>query len=326
MVCLTITVGTAGSTNYCTSTYCDSIYLQNMNSCHASFHYTDLGNNMAQFTNTSIPMIPLPGHIIEFDLDYGDGTIDYNIGATTTHTYPLPGTYYSCLTMWVADSSGNIICTDTYCDSVTVTSGPITCHADFTFYRDSVIINPNGTTTVGLGNIFYFIDLSTPIGMISSWSWDMGDFGAGTYHQGTSSSSQFPIYEYDTAGTYYACLTITTTPVAGGQTCTSTYCDTMTAYPMQTTGINIFDLVKDIRIYPNPANDKLAIDMQITERGTIQINLINMMGQKVNENKVSVLNGTTKLITDVSHLPNGVYTIEIIVNNSKMHKRLIISR
>jgi len=325
-VCLTITAVSSNG-GICTSTYCDSIYLQNINNCQASFFYTDLGNNTAHFTNTSMPMMPPPGHIIEFDLDYGDGTIDYNIGASTTHTYTSSGTYYACLTMWVADSSGTVICTDTYCDSVTVTSGGIPCQAEFTYIQDSIIVinNPNGTTSVVLGNIFYFIDLSMPIGMISTWSWDMGDLGAGTYHQNTSSSSQFPVYEYDTTGTYYACLTITT--IIGGQTCTSTYCDTILAYPSPPpTGIIAHDFIKELNIYPNPANDKLAIDMQIAESGTVQINFINMMGQKLSQQKVSAFGGQLKLITDVSQFPNGVYTIEFVVNNSKLHKRVIISK
>ncbi len=324
-VCLTIqSINPNG--NVCTSIYCDSLYIQNQSNCQAGFYYTDLGNNTAHFTNTSMPMMPPPGHIIEFDLDYGDGTIDYNIGATTTHVYLSLGTYYACLTMWVADSSGTVICTDTYCDSVTVTSGGTPCQADFTYIQDTIVItNPNGTTSVGLGNFFYFIDLSMPIGMISTWSWDMGDFGTGTYHQGTSSSSQFPVYEYDTSGTYYVCLTITTT--IGGQTCTSTYCDTILAYPSPPpTGIIAHDFIKELNIYPNPANDKLAIDMRIIESGTMQINFINMMGQKLIQQTVAAFGGPLKLITDVSHLPNGVYTIEFVVNNSKLHKRVIISK
>ena len=86
------------------------------------------------------------------------------------------------------------------------------------------------------------------------------------------------------------------------------------------------DFIKEVIIYPNPANDKLAIDMQITESGTIQINFINMMGQKLIQQKVSAFGGQLKLITDVSHLPNGVYTIEFVVKNSKLHKRVIITR
>ncbi len=327
LVCLTITTGNPNGTNNCVSTYCDSIHIQNMNNCHASFYYADLGNNTAQFTNTSFPMGGIFGPIVEFDLDYGDGNVDYSFTGNPSHTYATAGTYYACLTITVADSSGNVICTDTYCDSITVTSGATPCHAEFTFFRDTVTIMNNGTITYsGLGNIFHFIDLSTPIGMIATWSWDMGDFGAGTYLQGTSNSSQFPIYEYDTAGTYYACLTITTTPVAGGQSCTSTYCDTMTAFAMQTTGIDALDFVKEINVYPNPANQLLTIDMITTKKGKLEINIINMMGQMVNTNTLSAVNGQAKLTTNVSHLPNGIYTIEIVVNNSKLHKRMVISR
>ena len=135
----------------------------------------------------------------------------------------------------------------------------------------------------------------------------------------------FSAQHIDTSGTYYACLTITT--LIGGNTCSSTYCDTILAYPSPPpTGIITYDFIKEINIYPNPANDKLAIDMQIAESGTVQINFINMMGQKLSQQKISAFGGLLKLITDVSQFPNGVYTIEFVVNNSKLHKRVIISR
>jgi len=41
LVCLTITTISPNG-NMCTSTYCDSIYLQNMNNCHANFYYMQL--------------------------------------------------------------------------------------------------------------------------------------------------------------------------------------------------------------------------------------------------------------------------------------------
>ena len=326
LVCLTIyEYDPVTQALICSDTYCDSIYIQNQSSCSASFYSQDLGNNTIQIINTSNPNTPMPFPTVGvWNWDMGDGTT-YTMGSPT-HTYSSPGTYYVCVEYLFINIATGDTCISNFCDSVTVTSGPIPCHADFTYYRDSIVINnPNGTTFVGLGNIFYFIDLSMPIGMISTWSWDMGDFGAGTYHQNTSSSSQFPVYEYDTSGTYYACLTITI--LIGGNTCSSTYCDTIIAYPSPPpTGIIAQNFIKEVIIYPNPANDKLAIDMQITESGTIQINFINMMGQKLIQQKVSAFGGQLKLITDVSHLPNGVYTIEFVVNNSKLHKRVIITR
>ena len=48
--------------------------------------------------------------------------------------------------------------------------------------------------------------------------------------------------------------------------------------------------------------------------------------QKLSQQKISAFGGQLKLITDVSQFPNGVYTIEFVVNNSKLHKRVIISR
>ena len=50
------------------------------------------------------------------------------------------------------------------------------------------------------------------------------------------------------------------------------------------------------------------------------------MGQKLSQQKISAFGGQLKLITDVSQFPNGVYTIEFVVNNNKLHKRVIISK
>ena len=100
----------------------------------------------------------------------------------------------------------------------------------------------------------------------------------------------------------------------------------MIVYALQTSGFGEYKFIKELSIFPNPVNDKLTIDMLVAENGEMEINLINMMGQKVNEHQVSIVNGQTKLITDVSHLPNGVYTIEIVINKSKLHKKVIISR
>jgi PKD repeat protein len=321
-VCLTIEeIDTATGTLLCTDTYCDSIYFSSPTSCYALFGAQDLGNNEIFITNLSSPQTG-PAWLVfaEVDIDYGDGTIDYNIGGSVNYTYSTAGSYYVCITTTNIDSSGNILCTDTYCDSVTVTSGTMPCQADFCYVRDSVIIftNPSGTI---FNDIYMFCDLSTPVGYIQSYNWNMG--GQGTYLWGTSDTSSAPVFEYDTFGVYNVCLTIVT---MGGQ-CTSTTCDSISFQPMVgQTAIHEFD-VSDLNLFPNPANNLLNVSFTTSGSDNVEINIINMVGQKVLTNSATVFNGNTNIILDVSLLSGGVYSVEVVLSGSeRLYQRVVISR
>ena len=329
LVCLTIEeYDPVTQALICTDTYCDSIYIINQpSSCQADFYAQDLGNNEAIFTNTSYPQTGATWFgFAEVNIDFGDGTNAFNIGGTINHTYPNDGTYYVCIEVVESDSSGNILCTDTYCDSVTVTSGTMPCQAAFCAIQDSTVIitqNPNGTTTTTIGDAFFFCDLSTPVNNIQSWQWDMGDNGAGQYLQNTSSTSQMPVYEYDTNGVYYVCLTIVTT---GGQ-CTSITCDSVDFSMMQgQTAINEVNTFEGLKLFPNPANDKLTVNLISNTNGNLSIRLVNMMGQTLSYENITIFNGAINHSLDVSEIGNGVYSVEVVLDGEKQYQRVVISR
>ena len=311
----------------CTDTYCDSIYLSNPINCYALFNGQDVGNNEVFITNLSSPQSGTTwvGYA-EVDIDYGDGNMDYNIGSTVNHTYSASGTYNVCVTTSTTDSSGTVLCTDTFCDSVTVTSGTMPCQADFYVVQDSTVIttqNPNGTITTSLGDAFFLYNLSTPVGMIQSWQWDMGDGGNGQYQMQTSSTTPDPIYVYDTNGVYNVCLTITT---IGGQ-CTSTTCDSISFLSMQgQTSIYSFG-ISELKLFPNPTNSLLNVSFTNSGLDYVEINIINMVGQKVLTNSSTVFNGDTNISLDVSLLSDGVYSVEVVLSGSeRLYKRVVISR
>jgi len=310
----------------CTDNYCDSIYLMNQpSSCIADFYAQDLGNNEAIFTNLSYPQTGTTWFgFAEVYIDFGDGTNALNIGGTINHTYPNDGTYYVCVEVVESDSSGNVICTDFYCDSVTVTSGAIPCQANFCWQQDSVVVwNPNGGTTGIMSNVYTFCDLSTPVGMIQSWQWDMGDNGVGQYLQNTSSSSQIPIYEFDTNGVYNVCLTIVT---MGGQ-CTSTTCDSVDFLMMQgQTSVEETHAFETLKLYPNPANDKLTVNLISNTSGKLYIRLVNMVGQTLSYEDITIFNGAINHSLDISEIKNGIYSVEVVLNGEKQYQRLVISR
>lgn len=107
-VCLTINDTANGG---CTDSYCMSVTVPlGGNNCQANFNWTSAGNTAA-FTNLSSN-----SGFATYAWTFGDGATSMNVNPA--HTYASAGSYAVCLTM--TDSSNGILCTSTYCDSVTV--------------------------------------------------------------------------------------------------------------------------------------------------------------------------------------------------------------
>ena len=195
--CLTVTDTTSGGT--CTDTWCDSIRVTGpaAPSCNAHFsHYskTTYPDSVHFYTQTN-------GSTAHYQWTFGDGSSSTQLNPW--HVYPGPGGYSACLT--VTDTTSGGTCSDTWCDSVYVTSpGAPNCNAHFSHYSkstnaDSVHFYP---PTNGSG---------------AHYSWTFGD--------GNSSTNMDPWHLYPGSGVYYACLTVTDT--TSGGTCTDTWCDSV---------------------------------------------------------------------------------------------------
>ena len=78
------------------------------------------------------------------------------------------------------------------------------------------------------------------------------------------------------------------------------------------------------RIYPNPGNGRLFINFyKATAEKTI-INVLNLLGEKVNTYSISSPILNTEL--DLIHLNSGVYFIELINNGQSFVQRLVIEK
>jgi PKD repeat protein len=199
-VCFSIETQINGAV--CRDTQCDSIYIgQQPSSCQAYFTSTvsPNGNNIVSFTNYT----QASGGNIYYSWDFGDST--YSTSTSPTHTYSTSGTYYICLTVAVG-ANGGIVCTDTYCDtvSIVVSSG---CQSYFAY-----TFSPANNYTVS------FTDYSQTSGGTVSYAWNFGD--------STTSTLANPTHTYAANGTYTACLTITES-ANGAIVCTDTYCKTI---------------------------------------------------------------------------------------------------
>ena len=70
-----------------------------------------------------------------------------------------------------------------------------------------------------------------------------------------------------------------------------------------------------VNVYPNPADETIWLE---TNEEINSLSIVNLQGQNV----ASFDNEARKL--DVSHLPSGVYVLQVEIENTTYQKRLIV--
>jgi PKD repeat protein len=285
-VCLTVTDSSAGNI-LCTDTWCDTVdVIIPVPVCNAHFaHYSSNTN----YTNVHFYGGSNP-YGTTYAWDFGDGTVS-NLHAPA-HTYAAAGTYYVCLT--VTDSSGgNILCTDTWCDSVVVAAPQPVCNAHFH-------ANHSGGNNLNV----HFSAPQNPPGTIA-YAWDFGD--------GSTSTAFNPTHLYAQEGTYYVCLTVTDS--SGGSGCTATWCDSVDVsnHPcgnghdhLRTSSALTVGQPAGL-VYPNPVTENSILHIENTV-GSVTFRIVDNMGKLVME-KENLSNGDFEFTKN--NLSQGIYFYRI---------------
>ncbi|MES2138754.1 MAG: T9SS type A sorting domain-containing protein [Bacteroidota bacterium] len=199
-----------------------------------------------------------------------------------THAIANNATYYYYLKITQAD--GDIIWTSpiwyTRNDAVT-NSAPV------------VNFTPS-STSICAGEQITFTDNST--NAPTDWSWSLSGAVPDT------SNNQSTVATFPTAGTYTVSLTASSSFGASAVI-------TKTITVQVCTGIEE-NSKKLIKIYPNPANQLLTIDMDLLP-GTKTIEILDMQG-KLLLSKIS----TDQIVTlEIASIPIGCYFVNVVVNN-----------
>ncbi len=309
-ICLTINDTIFGGS--CTSTICDSIEVTNgvpqpLDSCNivSGFTYSDNGNGNYSFVNSTT------GNAVVSIWNFGDGTSSNSFNPN--HTFLANGVY----TVVLASADSNNMCVDYYTLTINVTGvvNSLPCNAGFTIYTDSTY---NGV---------YVINSST--GSNLTYFWDFGD--------GNTSTQAYPNYTYSTAGPFELCLTVT-----GDSSCTSTYCDSIGAGGIilkqngfdinvvspTTVGINEkVELISALEIYPNPVKNQLTIDLGLTKQSNVEVFVTDLLGNTVAQianEEISV--GNAKFQWNTNNTKNGIYLLNIVSNNSRQVKKVVVNK
>ena len=79
-------------------------------------------------------------------------------------------------------------------------------------------------------------------------------------------------------------------------------------------------------VYPNPAKDILNINYNISNDGIVNIELYNVLGDKVLNLITNQLKGSHFSNVNISSLSSGIYTCKMKFNDDIIVKRFIISK
>jgi PKD repeat protein len=257
-----------------------------MEGCYASFYFLqDVDNaNLLTFYDASY------GNVVSASWDFGDGTTESALNPT--HEYAEEGSYEVTLSILTADS-----CNSTITSSIWIGDYfwyPVGCQAAFN-------ANIAGTTVT-------FMDMSTALSGVDSWSWDFGD--------GTTSTDPSPMHVYSGLAVYSVILTITT------DGCTSSYqMDVDLINGLVGEGNMFFFLISgteeatlnslQVALAPNPTTGNTTLKFETTDAFDYQIDVVDISGRVLSSNEKSATRGKNTVEIEAAALQTGMYMVRL---------------
>ena len=80
----------------------------------------------------------------------------------------------------------------------------------------------------------------------------------------------------------------------------------------------------EIKLYPNPANNEVLIELTNLESSDITLNVYDVLGKLVYSDNAKKISGSFKQSIDVSQLTRGIYVVKINDNVNTYFTKLIL--
>ena len=196
--------------------------------------------------------------------------------------------------------ASNGICSDTAYSVVDVNwdCPQVGLTASFTTSTDTVVLS-------GLGNV----SLTNLSQNATEYSWDFGD---GTAPDPTVN----PTHVYIEPGTY----TITLTAI--NYNCTTITSQNIVVLEFGV-GVNEVLLDRQLAVYPNPNTGQFTVDLDLEESSDLQIELNNVLGQRVYVEQMQQQRHWRKDF-DMRSYSSGIYILSIATERGVLQRRIII--
>lgn len=266
---------------------------------------------------------------IEFNTSDGDMLRIYN-GSSTSD--PLVGEYSgTSLPPTVTVQNNEMLITFSGSGSAPgfkaeyKTSGPLWCGSS------TVITEPFGTISDGSGS-FYYNNLTTCVFILqvpeavkyhlyfNSFATEEGKdilkiFNGSNQLMATLSGTSIPDPISITLGTVFMTWTTNNTVRNDGWSLT---------YEVDGVGVNEFDAVNHLNLFPNPSNGMLNINFYVSEEQTIKFELLSMSGQSMLTNDLGSFSGHFVGEADLSGLSKGIYLFRVDSQNGTTTRNFVL--
>jgi len=84
--------------------------------------------------------------------------------------------------------------------------------------------------------------------------------------------------------------------------------------------------IENVSLYPNPVNDLFSIELNMKSKTNVTINLLDVSGKLIREIANEEANsGIHKVSSNLSSIPSGVYTVQILSDGKSINKRINIA-
>lgn len=84
--------------------------------------------------------------------------------------------------------------------------------------------------------------------------------------------------------------------------------------------------IGQLNLYPNPTADDVAIELVLSKKATVQVNVSNISGQVIHRLATQTLNaGTQTWHYNTSGLTSGIYLINVLSDKGKISKKLVVT-
>ncbi len=92
-------------------------------------------------------------------------------------------------------------------------------------------------------------------------------------------------------------------------------------------GVNENKIETKLNVFPNPAGNRLQINVMNSKANSYNFEIKNMLGQVVwNEHETASTGTTWSKSVDVSHIENGIYLISVSSGDKNFQQKIVISR
>lgn len=161
----------------------------------------------------------------------------------------------------------------------------------------------NAPVSASSGVPVNFTDASTGA---TAWAWDFGDGG--------TSPLQNPTHTYAASGTYPVSLVVNNAGGCQDVHVQNIYVDVVAVDPGRATTFSLF---------PNPAGDRVQLDLRLPDASAVRLRVTNAMGQQVYAQDFAAT-AQLQRVLETSALARGMYFVQVETTHGSLVRKLVL--